>query len=58
MWRSEILLEDGEQLKENGYVFISSQTKEPYADNSLNNKNSLGHEKIETTIIYMEKVFD
>ncbi|ACA41640.1 MULTISPECIES: hypothetical protein [Lysinibacillus] len=38
MWRSEILLEDGEQLKENGYVFISSQTKEPYADNSLNNE--------------------
>lgn len=35
VWSSGILLEDGEQLKESGYVFISSHTKEPYADNCL-----------------------
>ncbi|MGE7940667.1 tyrosine-type recombinase/integrase [Lysinibacillus xylanilyticus] len=34
-WSVEILLEDGDQLNKDNYVFISSQTKDPYADNSL-----------------------
>ena len=35
VWCAEVMLEDGDQLNKEDYVFISSQTKGPYADNSL-----------------------
>ncbi|MGG2105503.1 tyrosine-type recombinase/integrase [Lysinibacillus pakistanensis] len=34
-WSAELLLEDGEQLEKENYVFISYQTKVAYADNSI-----------------------
>lgn len=50
LWCLEILLEDGEQLKKDDYVFISSQTREPYADNSLFYAFKRLSEKMGTTV--------
>ena len=49
-WCAEILLEDGEHLEKEGFVFISSQTKEPYADNSLFYAFKRLSEKMGTTV--------
>lgn len=35
IWCSKLLLEDGEQLQENHFVFISSHSKEPYCHSSV-----------------------
>lgn len=50
LWCLEILLEDGDQLQKDDYVFISSQTKEPYADNSLFYAFKRLSEKMGTTV--------
>ncbi|MFJ7950382.1 tyrosine-type recombinase/integrase [Lysinibacillus sp. NPDC096418] len=50
LWCLEILLEDGEQLQKDDYVFISSQTREPYADNSLFYAFKRLSEKMGTTV--------